>query len=430
MFFILLAIQYATLSSCTLKRDNPYDIHRDSSTNGNNNLHKTSIGFSKYIVSSDNNNDQVVNPGETIGLQVFLKNNSSTKVNKVMAKITCTSQYISSVSPSSNQSYKQDGYYDYISAGYVSEYGGYPNSNTITFMVSNSTPVGTNITFNLVITDQLNNTWNDTFNVVIQKTSADIHFNNYAVSSDNNNNGIVNKGETIGLQVFLKNSGLSKANKVISTISCQNSYVSSLTPSSSQSYKQDGYYDYISAGYVSDYGGYPNSNTISFFVADNTPSGTILKFKMTITDESNNTWIDSFSVAVQPTDANIIFNSFVVSSDGNSDGVVNSGESIGLQVSLKNNGTGKANKVKGVISCTSSYVSLLTPTTTQSYKQDGFYDYISAGYVSEYGGYPNSNTISFKVASSTPIGTSIPFTISIVDESNNIWTDNFNVLVQ
>jgi hypothetical protein len=117
------------------------------------------------------------------------------------------------------------------------------------------------------------------------------------------------------------------------------------------------------------------------------------------------------------------FDSYSIYSDNNNDGVINKGETIRLNVSLKNNGTSTAKSVKATFSTTSQYISNLTPTTQITYGD------IAANSVKWYQ-YESYYIIQFTVSSSTPTNTNIPINISIVDESNNTWSSSFNVTVQ
>ena len=250
-----------------------------------------------------------------------------------------------------------------------------------------------------------------------------LSFDSLVVVTDNNNDKQINKGESIKLTVVLKNNGSSSANKVRGTISCANSYISALSPTTSTPYYRNGVTsnDYIDAGGV----GYGFSN-LSFNVSSTTPAGTVIPFSIAITDESNNTWSDSFTITVVATSSSIGFSSFAVVTDNNNDKQINKGESIKLTVVLKNNGSSSANKVRGTISCANSYISALSPTTSTPYYRNGVTsnDYIDAGGV----GYGFSN-LSFNVSSTTPAGTVIPFSIAITDESNNTWSDSFTITI-
>jgi len=126
------------------------------------------------------------------------------------------------------------------------------------------------------------------------------------------------------------------------------------------------------------------------------------------------------------------FSKYTVIKDDNADGTVNPGETVYLLVYLKNSGTSQANNVKATFASTSSYVSGISPTTSVSFGT------ISAGGENEgdYSGlYGNDGqydyyTFKFTVSSSTPAGTSLNFSISIVDAQNNAWSDSFAVPVR
>jgi len=423
------------LSSCVklewdLKRDNP----ADQNINGD----SPNIKFSKFEVVSDNNGDGVVNKGESIKLKVYLKNTGRQQANQVRASISASSSYISTLIPTTPVPYNNsDSYYDYIPSGderYGYYAGNYP-SYTLSFNVSGSTPDATSIPFNISISDESGNTWNDIFYIVVSPTGADIKFSKYEVVGDNNGDGIVNKGESIKLKVYLKNQGTSDAYKVRGTITTTNSYISSLIPTTPVPYNNsDSYYDYIPVGderfgYYA--GNYP-SYTLSFNVSNTTPPGTNITFNIAITDETGNSWTDTFTVTVIATGANIKFSRIEVVSDDNNNGIVNKGESVKLKVYLQNTGSSTANKVRGTISTTSIYVSNLIPTSPVPYNNsDQYYDYIPVG--SERFGYFSGQypayTMSFKVSSSITSGSNINFNIDISDESNNSWADSFSVTV-
>ena len=428
-FTLLLVIIVLVFQSCEkeLIRNNPLDAKGASSSGGS--TSNITMAFESYDVTSDNNNDGAVNKGESVKLLVRLGNTGNSKVNKVKGTITCSNSYVSNLTNSGPHSYHMYGStaYDYINAG---TYGSVNNaSNYLGFDVSSSAPAGTELTFNVTITDESNNTWVDSFTVTVVSTGASLSVQNYDVTSDNNNDGAVNKGESVKLLVRLGNTGNSKVNKVKGTITCSNSYVSNLTNSGPHSYHMYGStaYDYINAG---TYGSVNNaSNYLGFDVSSSAPAGTELTFNVTITDESNNTWVDSFTVTVVSTGASLSVQNYDVTSDNNNDGVVNKGETVKLLVRLGNTGSSRVNKVKGTITCSNSYVSNLTNSGPHSYYMYGStaYDYINAG---TYGSLSSSSSyLGFDVSSSTPDGTVLIFNVTITDESNNTWVDSFTVTV-
>jgi hypothetical protein len=103
-------------------------------------------------------------------------------------------------------------------------------------------------------------------------------------------------------------------------------------------------------------------------------------------------------------------------SQGNGNGVVNAGETIELVVTLKNVGVDPANGVSATLSSTSSRVTLLDT-------------------VESFGNIPASGTATcpddygFSVASGTPDGEALPFTLTITDgNSRTEWISNFSIV--
>jgi hypothetical protein len=303
-WFQVLGILLLTISGCSkydLDRDNPTDAKKSSSSAKT----EYEVKFSRFKVASDNNNDQVVNKGEAIKLLLYLKNNGSSKVNKVKAIVSTNSPYVMGLSPTSQLSF-DNGYTDYGIAPGSEAYAatGYASSSaySIGFNVSSTTPSGTEITFNITITDELGNSWTDKFAVTVQATGAVVNFSRFKVAEDNNADQVVNKGESVKLLLYLKNNGSSKVNKVKATVSTNSPYVTGLSPTSQLSF-DNGFSDYdISPGseaYAAT--GYASSSaySIGFNASNTTPSGTNITFNINITDESSNNWTDAFTITIQ-----------------------------------------------------------------------------------------------------------------------------------
>ena len=386
-----------------LKRDNPLDGKNNANMQGG-----VALKFDSYSVYSDNNNDGIINKGETVRLNVSLRNTGVKTAESVKVTFSTESQYISNLTPTTQISFGD------ISAGTVKWYQ-YESYYVMQFTVSNLAPANTKIPFNMSIIDGNGNTFDDSFEITVSTTSASVAYNSFNVYSDNNNDGIINNGETVRLNVSLKNNGTSTAKSVKATFSTTSTYISNLNPTTQISFGD------ISANSVKWYQ-YESYYVIQFTVSNTTPANTKIPINISITDESGNAWTDKFEITVSATGANITYNSFNIYSDNNSDGIINKGETIRLNVSLKNTGTSTARAVKATFSTSSSYVSNLSPTTQISYGD------ISANSVKWYQ-YESYYVIQFTVSSSTPANTSIPFSISIVDESGNTWSTGFSVTV-
>jgi hypothetical protein len=392
-----------------------------------------------YIIHADNNDDGVINKGETVELKVSLKNTGTSTANAVKATFSTTSTYISGLTPTTQVNY---GYIlasgirwaDYY--GSVGDFESSARYYTIKFTVSKTTPDDTQIPINISIVDQGGNIWTDDFNITVEGTKSQIAYNTFSIHSDSNNDGVVNKGETVELKVSLKNTGTSTANAVKATFSTTSTYVSEFTPTTQVSY---GYIvasgvrwaDYY--GSVGDFESSARYYTIKFTVSKTTPDNTQIPINISIVDQGGNIWTDVFDVTVEGTKSQIAYNSFSIHSDNNNDGAVNKGETIELKVSLKNTGTSTANAVKATFSTTSTYISGLTPTTPVSYGYILASGIRWADYYGSVGDFESSAryyTIKFTVSNTTPDNIQIPINISIIDQGGNIWTDSFNVPVQ
>ena len=252
------------------------------------------IAYGSHNVVYDNNEDGIINDGETVYLKVFLLNNGSSDANSVKATFAINSSYVSQLSPTSQVTFGDiaAGNTQYANTGYAPNYQYY----TIMFTVSNTTPANTQIPISISLTDDTGNTWPSSFNVTVQNTNAQIAYSIHNIVYDNNENGIINKGETVYLKVFLTNNGSSKANSVKATFSINSSYVSQFSPTSQVTYGdiEAGSSQYFNTGFAPNYQYY----TLKFTVSSTTPSNTVIPINISIIDECSNTWSSSFNVTV------------------------------------------------------------------------------------------------------------------------------------
>ncbi|GHT51471.1 hypothetical protein AGMMS49982_08990 [Bacteroidia bacterium] len=374
---------------------------------------KAQVAVSHYTVVSDNNNDSIINKGETVSLRVYLGNKGTSTAKGVKATFSTNDALVSEFTPTSAVTYGEIP--SVASTGYV-----YTNSGsfTIKFKVSSSASAGAKIPISISIMDESGNTWTDNFDVTVEGTTAQLEYASHSIYSEDNGDGTINKGETVSLKVYLKNSGTSKALGVKATFATTSAYVSGFTPTAQITYGD------IAAG--SSVGGSSLANyTIRFTVSTTTPANTQIPISIDMVDASGNTWTDDFSVTVVATTAQLAYYGYSVYADSNSDGIINHGETVSLRMYLKNSGIGSTSAVKVTFSTTNSYVSGLTPTTQINYGT------ISAGTNKwvDYTGYSSYYTIRFAISASTPVGTQIPININMTDGFGNTWTDVCNVTV-
>ncbi len=252
------------------------------------------IKFYKDSIVNDNNGDGIVNKGENVSMKITLKNTGMSQVNNLKATITSNSPYITNLKNGDSQSYLMLGSLDYVSSGTLAFISN--PDNYLSFDVSSTAPIGTNITFNITMTDDIGNIWTDSFNVTVEQIAADIKFHSFSVSNDDNGDGIINKGERITIKDTLLNVGSSRVNKLKVTISSSSPYISNITNEVNQAYFMLGTYEYILPSYRATRND-PN-NYLTFDVSLTTPTGTIITFNVTMIDEFGNTWFDSFDITV------------------------------------------------------------------------------------------------------------------------------------
>jgi Peptidase family C25/Propeptide_C25/FlgD Ig-like domain/Carboxypeptidase regulatory-like domain len=153
-------------------------------------------------------------------------------------------------------------------------------------------------------------------------------------SSNGNNNGIVNSGETIELGIDLKNFGASSVNGVEAELISISDNVVIIDDTES--------YGSIAA----------NSHQFSdddfdFLVDAATLGGTEIEFELRITDNIGNEWFDYFSL---PVEGAILYESGY-GFPGNVNGILEPGEFSELSIVIENLGTVDAEGVCGILSC-------------------------------------------------------------------------------
>jgi hypothetical protein len=416
------AIEFNVLSSTPINTIIPINI-KITDVNGNTWISKVDIKIEKlessviyndYSLNSDNNGDNTINKGETIKLNVELRNEGESKVKGLKTTFTTTSTYITGYKSTANLDY-----YD-ISPGYTSWYNGNKSFyNVIEFTVKTTTPDNTIIPITVSMVDESGNTWTSSFNLTVVATKALITYNDYSLNSDNNGDNTINKGETIKLNVELRNEGESKVKGLKTTFTTTSTYITGYKSTANLDY-----YD-ISPGYTSWYNGNKSFyNVIEFTVKTTTPDNTIIPITVSMVDESGNTWTSSFNLTVVATKALITYNDYSLNSDNNGDNTINKGETIKLNVELRNEGESKVKGLKTTFTTTSTYITGYKSTANLDY-----YD-ISPGYTSWYNGNKSFyNVIEFTVKTTTPDNTIIPIKVSMVDESGNKWTSSFDLVV-
>jgi len=160
-----------------------------------------------------------------------------------------------------------------------------------------------------------------------------------------NGNGLMDYGETNKLTLRVKNVGSSTATAVNVKVTESDPYV--IMTDSTETY-----------GDIAANASMLKTDAFAYTVANNIPDGRIVNFTVTATSGSN-TWISNFSITGH---APVLKNGSCAINDsaGNNNGRWDAGETVGLKIYARNNGSSSAVNVTGVLSENDPYVSIVT----------------------------------------------------------------------
>jgi hypothetical protein len=158
------------------------------------------------------NQDGLVSPGETIDMPFTLKNYGNGIAYNVSAILRSTGDpYIALIDSSQNFGTINPG-------GIATSLGAYD------FSVNSSCPNGHVIYFNLEISDESGNSWTNMMAITV--VTPVLQYQRYSVNDPSGNgNAILEPGETINLNVLMKNEGEELASGVVAVLSTSNPYV-------------------------------------------------------------------------------------------------------------------------------------------------------------------------------------------------------------
>lgn len=405
------------------------------------------------------NGDNISNKNESLRMNVEIRNTGTSDATGVTAILSTSDQYVTI-----NQSYKSASYGTMSSAYPYKSIGDYSGSSTSSinsasssscflFSVNGSCPANHSITFSLLISDDKGNSWTRTFTVPVSQISASIQYNASALydggsySTVGNGDNIANKGESVRLNVELLNTGTSDATGITATLSTTDSYVTV-----NSNYKTATYgtitsdYPYFSIGDYSgstttSVGAASSSSCFLFSVNTTCPANHSVLFNLAISDNRGNTWNDTFYVTIPQIavsfaySANAIYDGGSYNSTGNSNNLANKGETVRLNVEIRNTGTSDAKNITGTLTTTDPYVTVNATYRTATYGNIGSdYPYFSIGDYSgstttSVGSAASSSCYLIAISSTCPSNRSVPFTLSLSDDKSNTWSVTFNITV-
>jgi len=343
------------------------------------------------------NDDGQINAGEEIDLDVYLRNTGSGAATGISATLSSSSSYVTITDANEN--------WPDISPGDTE-----PCNADFDFDVSSSAPAGHTMNFTLSITSD-QGSWTRSFSLQVAASGAggdvDIEYYSHRIDDDTNtsngnDDGIVNPGETIELPVTLRNTGTDTAHNVDAVLSTSSPYIT-ITDN-------DRTWGDIAGGATDE------SSDFDFIVDDSCPDGHVAQFSLVITADEGS-WSDSFTITVvgNPSGGpNFICAGSVVHDGtgggrGNGNGSIDAGEEIDLDVLVSNNGDVAATGVAATISTSDPYVVI----------KDGAESLpdIGAGATRTTNG-----DFDFSILQSCPIGRTIEFDLSITSDQGTSET--------
>ena len=390
---------------------------------------------SQVSIDGDTNDDGVVSPGETGGLQITIENTGTSEALGIQGTLTTsnTSVTITRGSPI---------YFGDIQGGstacgntYSSGQGGYCIGLAYepTFSVPVSVSVGTVIPFSLALTDTNSNHFALSFNYTVGGINQVFTIVTTSIDGDTNGDGVVSPGETGGLQITIENTGTSEALGIQGTLTTSNTSVT-ITRGSPI------YFGDIQGGstacgntYSSGQGGYCIGLAYepTFSVPVSVSVGTVIPFSLALTDTNSNHFALSFNYTVGG--INQVFTIVTTSIDGdtNGDGVVSPGETGGLQITIENTGTSEALGIQGTLTTSNTSVTITRGSPIYFGDIQGGSTACGNTYSSGQGGYCIGLAYepTFSVPVSVSVGTVIPFSLALTDTNSNHFALSFNYTV-
>ncbi len=177
----------------------------------------------------------------------------------------------------------------------------------------------------------------------------------------NINNGAVDFGEQITVDINLSNVGIEVSGNASITLSCDNSSITITDNTSNTSA--------IGVNQNIDI-----NNAFSYSVSGNIADQTVVNFTITITDDSGNSWTSNYSEVIN---APILScGSFVIEDNGNGDGYLQTGETATISYTILNTGHASSNAGYFSIGDNSNSTSLTTENANMSViAADGDYSF-------------------------------------------------------
>ncbi len=183
-------------------------------------------------------------------------------------------------------------------------------------------------------------------------TGPYISLNNYQINDNSgNNNSMADNGETIQLNIMLKNIGIANDSTVTAKLSCNNQYIT-ITDSTET-------FGIITAGNTKNI-----NNAFTFTIANNIPDQNIANFTLKVSDVNNNVWNYTITIALNAPVLNILSMSIEDVAPANHNGRLDPGETANVRFKVQNTGHNNTIATTLNLSSVNPFISIPAPTNT------------------------------------------------------------------
>lgn len=343
--------------------------------------------MSHSIAIVSGNEDEEINPGETIEIVVTTDNTGVTAISGVSSELTTTSPYATITNATQTISN--------ISANGTA-------TTTYTVNIDAATPDNTPIQFTHTAAEAIHGSTTLSFSInVLEVADADLNdiSHNETIISGNNDNTI-NPGETVRVTINTRNDGRADANNAISELTTDSPFAT------------------ISDG-TQNIGTIASNATVNsqfdIAISDSTPDNTVITLVHTMySDMDTCTLTFDLTVTEYVGTVNLTDNNHTISIvSGNGDNNINPGETINVTVNSSNIGDATATNLTSTLTTTSSYAQIATPVVTFAEAEPN--EVLTSQY-------------EVSISANTPHNTSIAFNHLITDGTSSA-NRNFNILV-
>ncbi|MFZ4741167.1 MAG: C25 family cysteine peptidase, partial [Bacteroidales bacterium] len=181
-----------------------------------------------------------------------------------------------------------------------------------------------------------------------------VSLNSYQINDvSGNNNSLADYGETIKLNINLKNIGLADDNSVSAVISSNNQYIT-ITDSTET-------YGIITAGNTKNI-----NNAFTFKVANTIPDQNVAGFTLKVTDASSNTWNYLINIALNSPVLNIVSMCIEDNTPGNNNARLDPNETANIRFKVQNAGHSNATNAIINLTSTNNFISISNPNVNIS----------------------------------------------------------------